>query len=170
MANSKWLTSRSMINWEVNRQNMGYMGITGISADENFSHSVQSFSLPNITNDIIEIPYGNDKVHISGRVTFEPLAIVMIDFIDHPTARILKDWKDKVYGFKNASLGRPNDYKCAGYLVQVDPKTGEDLRKWDFFGAWPSALQFGNIDQTGGEKITISLTLSVDFIEPVFFK
>lgn len=120
-----------------------------------------STGLPTMTNDPIELSYGNSKVKVAGQATVDDVSVVVKDFIEPDIEKILWDWRLKVYNPENGKVGWAKNYKKDATIVQYGPN-GEVLRKWQLKGVWPTSLDLGELNYDGGDKKSITMNLSVD--------
>ena len=89
--------------FEVQRTNNFEVVFEGLSED--ITLSVASFSLANITNDPIEIPYGNSKVKVAGQGAFDDASLVVNDYIIADIEKQLWAWRKKVFDPQTMKVG-----------------------------------------------------------------
>ena len=120
-----------------------------------------STGLPTVSNDPIELDYGNSQIKVAGKATTDDITVAVKDFIEPDVENILWQWRMKVYNPKTGKVGWANNYKRTCMIVQYGPN-GEVLRKWQCDGCWPTSLDLGELDYSSGDKKQISMNLSVD--------
>lgn len=151
-------------NYEVQRTNWFYvsieLGIDGFDSND-ITLAVESVSLPAISNDPIELAYGNSKVKVAGQATFDDISLTVKDFIEADIEMALMKWRKQVYDPETDKMGWASQYKKDGTITQYGPD-GSCLRKWKLQGIWPTTLDLGEMNYDGGDKKTITMTLSVD--------
>ena len=126
--------------------------LSDVPGDKEIKLSVLSFSVPNISNEPIVIPYLNEDRKVAGAVTFETANLVCVDYIDPNTLDFLQQWRDLVYAGNedgDGGVGKASDYKKDGDL--------------QMFGLWPQSLQHGEFNMgSRTEYKQVTLILSVD--------
>ena len=145
--------------YEVQRTNHFELRIDGLSDD--ITLAVESIGLPEVSNDPIELAYGNSKVKVAGQATYNDVEFSVKDFIEADTEYELWQWRNQVYNPETDAIGWNNTYKRDGTIYQYGPD-GTVLRKWKMLGLWPTNLSGGEMNYDGGDKKLISMTLSCD--------
>ena len=145
--------------YEVQRTNHFEVILDGFG--DEFTLSVESIPLPTVSNDPIELAYGNSKVKVAGQATFEDIEIVVKDMIGADMEAKLDAWRRQVYNPETDQVGWAANYKRNGRIHQYAPDGTYD-RTWRIVGAWPTNMTPGDMAYDGGDKKTISMTLSVD--------
>lgn len=138
----------------------GYTGIIELACD--------STGLPTMSNDPINLDYGNSDVKVAGKATLDDITVAVKDFIEPDVEGILWKWRLAVYNPNTGKVGWTKNYKKDGKIVQYGPN-GEVLREWHLSGCWPTSLDLGDLDYSSGDKKQVSMTLSVDnaYIESI---
>lgn len=145
--------------YEVQRTNNFEVTLSGFP--EEFTLAVESTSAPSISNDPIELAFGNSKVKVAGQATFDDFEIQIKDFIDANLEKKIYQWRGQVYDPMSDRIGWAQDYKRDGFLHQYAPD-GTCRRSWKIYGVWPTTFNGGDFAYDGGDKKLISMTLSVD--------
>lgn len=145
-------------------------------------HFVKLASRPNLSIEETEINYLNAKMWIPGKGTWETITVTYYD-LGGTTEGLgsLFSWISSVYDFQNqgnrfgpvnprqSSLrGFPNGgggYGAEANLILYDG-CGSEMERWDFKHMWPQAVNFGELDYSSSEEVTIELTLR--FSECIF--
>lgn len=117
--------------------------------------------LPNISNEPIELEYGNSNVKVAGKATTDDVSVAVKDFIEADVEKILWNWRMEVYNPETGKVGWATNYKKQASVVQYGPN-GECLRTWKLIGVWPTSLDLGDMDYSSGDKKQITMNLSVD--------
>ena len=150
--------------YEVQRTNWFYVTIAlkipGV-VDNDITLAVESITLPSVTNDPIELAYGNSKVKVAGQATFDDVSLVVKDFIEADIELALSKWRKQVYDPQTDLMGWAATYKKNASVTQYGPD-GTKLRKWILEGVWPSNLDLGELNYDGGDKKIITMALAVD--------
>lgn len=128
--------------------------------------SVATYAAPQINISTIPVSYGNNKIKFAGSPEFPDSNVVLNDYIGIDVEQILTAWQKLVYDPMNETIGLAKDYKKEAYLIEYTPD-GTSYREWKLVGCWPSALQFGDFNQEGGNIRQITMTLTYDYAYPL---
>lgn len=143
--------------------NLSTLGITvgnGVP-DDLIELACDTAGLPTISNDPIELDYGNSNVKVAGKATVDDVSVAVKDFIEPDVEGVLWEWRKKVYNPETGKIGWAKNYKRDAAIVQYGPN-GEVKRKWKLEGVWPTSLDLGDLDYSSGDKKQITMNLSVD--------
>lgn len=147
--------------YEVQRTNNFEVRITGVGQDDSLTFAVDSANLPSISTPAIELSYGNAKVKVAGQAEYDDVTIEVKDFIGADVEQIVRGWQRKVHNPDNDHIGMAVNYKKEATLDEYAPD-GSHVRSWTLSGVWPNSVEYGDFSYDGGDKKTISMTLSVD--------
>jgi len=146
--------------YEVQRTNHFEVQIIDVGGQD-LTLAVNNSSLPSITIDQIELPYGNSRVKVAGQVSYDDIDVDVKDFIEPNMQEIIEEWRMEVYDQNEGDLGWAADYKRNGVLHIYSP-SGDVRRAWRLYGIWPTSVNYGDLDYDGGAALSITMTLSVD--------
>jgi len=149
-------------NWFI--QIVGLTG--GAAAEDILAFSLESGFLPNESNEEIEIQYANERRYVAGKALFETGSLVVKDFVDKGTADTVVKWRKTVYDQATGKVGLAKEYKKNASIVLFGPE-GSFKREWRLEGVWPQAVNYGTLDMTANDKVTIEITLRYDKAVPV---
>lgn len=152
--------------FEPQRQNNFSISINGLGEGdaELISLALSSLSLPNESNEIVELPYGNEVVKVAGQARFDDVTLSVRDFVDRGVRDILVRWRRQVYDPRpeqGAKIGLAKDYKKSASITLHAPD-GSQKRVCSLQGVWPSTINHGSLDMATSDVVQIELTLSVD--------
>ena len=54
--------------------------------------SAVSSSLPAGANEEVELPYGNSRAYVAGKITYESIPLILNDFVDKDTRAAVLRW------------------------------------------------------------------------------
>lgn len=148
--------------------------VIGICGDAN-KYISESFvklgSRPNLTIEETEINYLNAKMFIPGKGTWETITVTYFDVAGQNVPDLstnvgsLWSWILSVYNFadpleeRHIPMGSSRqDYSGTGQLVLYDG-CGSALEAWKLIAAWPQAVNFGELDYSSSEEVTVEMTL-----------
>jgi hypothetical protein len=166
--------------FEAQRQNNGIIVLANlqkkledggftVSADPDvvFALSVDSFPLPKTSNNVIELPYQNQRIKVAGAMVFDDMDVVLKDFIDVDTAKMLTQWRLLVANPANGAVGLAYQYKVDNILAIIYGPDGSYTRYYKMDGVWPSRLDSGDIDESSDDYLRVTVTLTCDRIIPL---
>lgn len=134
---------------------------TSVSSGEFIELACDTAGLPTVSNDPIELDYGNSNVKVAGKATVDDVSVAVKDFIEPNIEGILWKWRCKVYNPATGKVGWAKNYKKAAKIIEYGPN-GECKREWVLDGVWPTSLDLGDLDYSSGDKKQITMNLSVD--------
>lgn len=150
--------------YEVQRTNNFEIQITGVSDQETLKLAVVSGFLPNESNEVISLNYGNTQVTVAGAARPNNSgSLVVRDLIGSEVdiEGMIDAWRASVYDKETDAIHFAADYKKTAKVTQSAPD-GTLLRVWDLTGVWPSAVDYGQISYDSPGAKTISITLQYD--------
>lgn len=131
-------------------------------------HSLRSFTFPQEENSVIAIPFMNTTRKVAGSVTYRAFEMVVIDYVNEDTLKMLMDWRRRVFrpfegsgGLTDGGVGLAKDYKVTGKLILLGPN-GLMKRNWELKGMWPSSIDTGRGEYGPGEDNRITVSYQVD--------
>jgi len=134
--------------------------ICGLGGDRIDPSFVKLASRPNISFEETEINYLNGKDWFPGKGTWETITVTYIDAaVDD--LRPLYRWLASVYEFNNPvtlKQGSRNNWAATGVLTLFDG-CGSEIEVWEMGNMWPQAINFGELDYSDSEFVTVELTL-----------
>lgn len=169
--------------WEPQRQNAGYLFVPDISkfalgagvanydidSARVLGLSIDTLRLPSMATEPIPVGYFNEFVSFSGKAVFDEIDLVVKDFVDVPTAKILDHWFARVYNPKIGAVGMAYTFKKDVYAVMY-ATDGSTMRWYKMEGAWISRIARGDIDQNTSDYIRITATLTIDRVIPSYIE
>ena len=120
---------------------------------------------PNIEIEEVEINFLNAKTYIPGKGTWQSISITYFDVSvlgGGAGNEELWSWLASVYNFTdNVGLGQSSIRRCYGGtgIITLYDGCGNDLEQWRLFDCWPQAVNFGELDYSQSEEVTIDVTL-----------
>jgi hypothetical protein len=136
---------------------------------------------PNISIEETEINFLHGKMYIPGKATWETITVTYYDLANinggegssltsSGNPSLIYDWLATVYNFAdpvglhqasspgNGTSGGGRGYSGTGSLYLYDG-CGKGLEWWQLQQVWPQAINFGELDYSSSEEVTIELTL-----------
>ena len=154
-ANSSYEPQRS------NNFQVEFYGLPG-QGTEQIMLACSDFTLPNITNDPIEIQHGNSSVKFAGRTNFQGVdRLTCIDWITTDIEKIIDQWRALVYNPEDDTIGWASRYKKEGSVTEFGPD-GTFERQWKLMGCWPSGVNYGELSHEQNDIKKVELTIAYD--------
>ena len=147
------------------------------------SNFVKLASRPNLTIEETEINYLHGKMFLPGKGTWETITVTYYDIGGASAASGMSNlysWLASVYNFTGTApvggaqatnplqnlqqssdvgdLASKKGYGADASLTLFDG-CGTIMENWAMTGAWPQAVNFGELDYSSSEEVTIELTL-----------
>ena len=121
------------------------------------------FSLPRITTNPIEIPYGNTNIKLAGNVSYGGAdQLTCVDFIGADVEGILYAWQQLVFNVETGQIGWAHNYKTDAKVLEYSPD-GACLATWILKGAWPQSVEYGGRLSKGSSSVkNVVATIAYD--------
>lgn len=124
--------------------------------------ALESFKLPKMSQDKIELHYQNGVTFVAGKAKTEEGSLVIKDIVDRDVLGAILRWRNKVYSVKTGKVGLAKDYKKTCYLVVTGPD-GSYQRQCKLTGVFPPAdPEITDFNMTSNEKVVLTTALSCD--------
>lgn len=125
---------------------------------------VKMAARPNIQIEETEINFLNAKTYIPGKGTWEQITVTYYDVavIGGRGNEELWSWLASVYNFlDNEALTQSSVRRCYGGtgICTLYDGCGNELEEWRLFDCWPTSINFGELDYSSSEEVTIEVQL-----------
>jgi hypothetical protein len=131
------------------------------------SYVCKAASKPSFTQTPVVIDHVNVQRKFKGKTEWQDMTITLQDPVDPISAAAVHDWLLLHHEAVTGIDGYADDYKRELQLDQLGPD-GDVLETWILNGAFISAGNFGDLDWSSNEVVTIELTITYDYAEQVF--
>lgn len=162
-----------------------YLDVQGIYIP---SYLVKSATKPGFTYDNIELQYINSKTNFKGKMTWDPIEIVLYDpvaahrfspraannpFVDslssseevsNDSSVLIYEWIMNTHS--NYVEGKEyalETYKKTLILETLMPRTNIQSERWEIHGAYVSAVKWGDLDLSDDSLSTCTVTIMYDY-------
>jgi len=123
---------------------------------------VSAGSLPEIDQNVTEIPFLNTSTYVLGRYVWKPISITLRQLIGPSTSQAVMEWirlsSESVTGRQGYAAG----YKRNVEIDMLDP-TGVVVSKWILVNTMTTTSNFGQLDYSSSDLATIELGLQYDY-------
>lgn len=139
----------------------GFEYVNFASAAERILAACSSFSVPDTTFGMIEIPHYNNTTKYAGKVEFGDASLVVEQYLGAFTEQIMTTWARCVYDPKTQNIGFKADYAKDMYVIEYDSKGGTP-RVWKMENAWPNVLPGADWDYSSTDRRQMTYTIKCD--------
>ena len=148
--------------WRVTFANMG-----GGADSQPVSMQAVTITRPKLTFEKVPLHRYNSVAMIAAKHSWDPMSITLQDDVLGTAAAIVQaqlqkqQWLIGAEGQWLAAAGEGSLYKYVTYLDMLD---GNDqvIEKWTVEGSFIESVDWGDLDYSTGEPVTIALTVSYD--------
>jgi hypothetical protein len=117
---------------------------------------------PSLSIKEIDAVHLNETIYYPGRPEWKPLQVTLFDVM---RTNPIWDWLSKFYdpntgAYKISSNGIHNLKKVA--RVYILDGQGNECERWLYYGAFPTEIEFGELDMTDPDMVKVTLTLRYD--------
>jgi len=153
--------------YEPQRKYNWFLYLNGVAGAEQIRLSIQKAFLPEESNDLITLAFGNEKVYVAGQTTYSEGTITVHDMVDKDIYGILRTWRQMVYDPVSGNIGFAAAYKKTARILLVAPDDSIE-RQFQLTGVWPQKISPGDLDyKAGAEVVEIGMTIRFDKSLPV---
>lgn len=139
------------------QKNRWMFTIKGVSEDGVAALPPNKSARPSLSFKEIEVQHANEVTFLPGKPDWKPINLVLLDIKknQHPVF----EWvKNHIYDPKTGDYILDPKFKKEAKLELYDG-CGEVIEKWIFEEAWPSNVEWGDLDYASSEVIMVDLTL-----------
>ena len=147
--------------FEPQRKFQYFMYLNGVPGAENIRLAMLASFLPTEENEVITLQYGNEEVHVAGRLKYSEGSITVRDMVDKDIYRLLRDWRRQVDDVVSGNIGFAAAYKKTARIVLVAPDNTV-ARQVQLTGLWPTKIEGGSLSYAENDVVLITMTLRYD--------
>lgn len=144
-------------NFEPKLSNRFIMEINGIE-----SYIIKTASRPTFTSEVVELDHINVKRKIKGKSTWDDVTITLYDPIVPSGAQQVMEWIRSSHESLTGRDGYAAFYKKDITFYILGP-VGDKVEQWTLKGAFINSANFGDLDWSSNDPVSIELTLSYDY-------
>lgn len=131
------------------------------NGQEVIDFSVVSFSVPDFSQNPIEVNRGNSTVYYAGKAKFGNGQLVINDFAGADGKSILRAWQALSYNVVDDTIPSSEIYKKDAIVLEYLPDNTL-VNYWEVKGCWVSAIQETGWDNNNADKKTLQATIVFD--------
>jgi hypothetical protein len=144
-------------NFEPKLGNRFIMEINGIE-----SYIIKTASRPTFTSEIVELDHINVKRKIKGKSNWDDMNITLYDPIVPSGAQQVMEWIRQSHESLTGRDGYSSFYKKDITFYLLGP-VGDKIEQWSIKGAFITSANFGDMDWSSNDPVSIELTLTYDY-------
>ena len=119
---------------------------------------------PNLTFKEIEVQHLNETIYFPSKPEWKPITLTLYDIKKNNNP--VFEWIKQVYnprdGFWQPPILPGKDYFKRTCRLKLYDGCGEVVETWVYENAWPQTIEFGELDMSQSEVVTIDITLRYD--------
>lgn len=114
---------------------------------------------PNLSFKDINVEHVIETITFPGKPEWKTINLTLYDLKmgNHPVF----NWIKKLYDPENGTYKMPTNLKKEATLTMLDG-CGKEIEKWKFENAYPQSVEFGELDFSSSDYVTVDLTLKYD--------
>jgi hypothetical protein len=144
-------------NFEPKLANRFIMEINGIQ-----SYMIKTASRPTFTSEVVDLDHINIKRKIKGKSSWDDINITLYDPIVPSGAQQVMEWIRSSHESLTGRDGYAAFYKKDITFYLLGP-VGDKIEQWTLKGAFITQANFGELDWSSNDPLSIELTLSYDY-------
>jgi hypothetical protein len=144
-------------SWEPKRQHQFIMEVNGIP-----SYLIKTAAKPSMTNGEVPLDMINVKRYVKGKSEWNAIEVTLYDAIVPSGAQAVMEWIRLHHESATGRDGYSSFYKKEVRLKQLSP-LGEVIEEWILNGTYIVDANFGSLDWSTEDVVTIELTLRYDW-------
>lgn len=128
---------------------------------------VMDFARPNLSFTNIDVPIYNSTIKLAGKHSWESVACNLRDDAAGNVSKLVGEQLQKQLDFmEQSSASSGIDYKFLTRFEVLDGGNGANepiaLETWELYGCYLQAVNYGSMDYSASEVVTIALTINFD--------
>lgn len=118
---------------------------------------------PSLNFKEIEVQHLNETVYFAGKPDWKPINLTLFDLKlnKNPIFQWLKEQYESCDDKGNWKAPEPGRWKKTGRLKMFDG-CGNVMEEWVFRNIWPNNIEWGDLDMSNQDYVTVELTLRYD--------
>jgi hypothetical protein len=137
--------------------------IDGVCDDGTSALPPDKGARPSLNFKEIEVQHLNETIYFAGKPDWKPINLTLFDLKlkKNPIFTWLKEQYEPCEDKGNWKAPDPGEWKKTGRLKMYDG-CGNILEEWVFRNIWPNNIEWGDLDMSNQDYVTVELTLRYD--------
>jgi hypothetical protein len=144
-------------SWEPKKSHQFIMYIGGVP-----SYLIKSSAKPQISNGEIALDHINVKRYVKGKSVWNTITVSLYDAIVPSGAQAVMEWVRLHHESATGRDGYSTFYKKDVTIHQLSP-LGEVIEEWILHGTYITDSNFGSLDWSSEDVVSIEMTLRYDW-------
>ena len=144
-------------SWEPKKQHQFIMVVNDIPA-----YLIKASAKPSLSNGEVTLDHINVQRYVKGKTVWNTISVTLYDAIVPSGAQAVMDWVRLHHESATGRDGYSSYYKKEVKLRQLSP-LGEIIEEWILNGAFITESNFGTLDWSTEDVVTIEMTLRYDW-------
>ena len=155
---------RNAYAWEPKYQHKFVMSIDGNFGGSNGipAYLIKASAKPSLTNGEVVLDHINVKRKVKGKTSWNTIAVTLYDAIVPSAAQAVMEWVRAHHESATGRDGYSSFYKKDVTLQQLSG-LGEVIEEWQLKGCYLQDVNFGTLDWSSEDVVTIEATLNYDW-------
>lgn len=144
-------------SWEPKKAHQFIMSLDGIPA-----YLIKASAKPSIANGEVTLDHINVQRYVKGKSVWNTISVTLYDAIVPSGAQAVMEWIRLHHESATGRDGYSSYYKKEVRLKQLSP-LGEVIEEWKLNGTYIVDANFGSLDWSTEDVVTVELTLRYDW-------
>jgi phage tail-like protein len=123
---------------------------------------VKTGNRPQLNFEKVTIDHINVKRQLKGKGEWQDLEVTLYDPIVPSAAQAVMEWVRLGHESITGRDGYADFYKKDIDIFMLGP-VGDKVEQWKLIGAFPTQVNFGDLDASSNEVATVTMTLTYDY-------
>jgi phage tail-like protein len=145
--------------FEPKMKNRYYMEMTSVGIP---AYMVKAANRPEIQFETVKIDHINVYRKLKGKGEWQDLQITLYDPVVPSAAQLVMEWVRLSHESITGRDGYADFYKKDIDIFMLGP-VGDKVEQWKLIGAFPTQVNFGDLDASSNEVATATMTLTYDY-------
>lgn len=117
---------------------------------------------PSLSFKEIEVQHLNETIYFAGKPEWKPINLTLFDLKknNNPVFEWIKEQYNPCEGEWKAPA--PDTFKKSVARLEMYDGCGNVMETWLYENVWPQAIEWGELDMSNNEYVTVDLTLRYD--------
>lgn len=146
-------------NFEPKMKNRFVMTFADLTIE---AYTVKAANRPTIQFEKVTMDHINVKRHLKGKGEWQDITVTLYDPIVPSAAQAVMDWIRLSHESITGRDGYADFYKKDIDIFMLGP-VGDKVEQWKLIGAFPTQVNFGDLDASSNEVATVTMTLTYDY-------
>lgn len=136
--------------------------ITNVSAEGSPCLPPSKSNRPSLSFKEIDAQHVTETIYFPGKPEWKPINLTLYDI--KKKSNPVMEWIKKIYlvNEKEVTWKPSSNFKIGTCSLELYDGVGNTIEKWILENVWPNNIEFGDLDYSSSDVLTIDLTLRYD--------